>query len=137
MAVTQVWACDLGTLCAFTLTVVLSKLRFGSEFVCPSTSNRDLETQAGALYGYASRLRTRVTAGAERKIWRSGSCSGNEFASCIIVARLRSRCDRADSRHPHSSSIRAAVACTFQAANGTSKPCTVETAFAMQSLARA
>jgi hypothetical protein len=46
---------------------------------------RDLETQAGAIYGYASRLRTRVTAGAERKIWRSGSCSDNEFASCAAL----------------------------------------------------
>jgi hypothetical protein len=57
-----------------------------------SSWERDLETQASANYVYASRLRTRVTAGTERKIWRSDSRSGNEFASCIIVARLRFRC---------------------------------------------
>ena len=74
------------------------------------------QTEAGAIYGYASRLRTRVIAGAERETWRSGSCSGKEFASCMIVARLRFLCRRAGSLFPDASSMSAAVACTGQAA---------------------
>src|SRR6202041_1811619 len=69
-----------------------------------------------AEYSAAYRLRTRATAGADRKISRSGSSSGNEFASRKIVVRLRSPCERAESRFPDSSSMLAAVACTCQAA---------------------
>jgi hypothetical protein len=83
-----------------------------------------------------TRLRTRATAGADRNFSRSGSCSGNEFASRIIVARLMPRCKRADSRFPDCSSMWAAVACTRQEASGTSKPCTVDTASSMHSRAR-
>jgi hypothetical protein len=70
--------------------------------------------------GAAYRLRTRATAGASRKIFRSGSCSGNEFASRKIVARLESRRERAASRFPASSSMWDAVAWAVQVANGTS-----------------
>jgi hypothetical protein len=58
-----------------------------------------------AEYSAAYRLRTRATAGADRKISRSGSSSGNEFASRRIVVRLMSPCERAESRFPDSSSM--------------------------------
>jgi hypothetical protein len=55
--------------------------------------------------GYESLLRTWPTAGADRKIFRSGSSSGNEFASWRIVPRLTVRWARADSEFPDSSSM--------------------------------
>src|SRR5439155_22760704 len=77
-----------------------------------------------------------ATAGAERNVVRSGSSAASELAKVRIVARLRAWWCATATLFPVPSYSAAAVACTRQAASGTSKSSIADSALVMHSCAR-
>src|SRR6202040_1712080 len=106
-------------------------------FCCGNSSSLRHTTPLPRIEGASRSPRILLTSGAERKVFRSGSPAGREFASFIIVAQLDSRWRSAKSRFPNRLCSSAAVPCTRQWASGTSKPAIASKALVVRSWARA